>query len=219
MRKIAYTIVVLFIFVLTIGGCANTVPPPSRTGTKGSFSALFAKRYTFETAFADSDMVALVRVGNWLSEDNELSITYYEAEIINIYKGESVKNIVLVQDGCSEWTMRGFTLFIAGNELLLFLQKGESDEYAELYWIAGSFTTVLYTSKSNSGEVFYMDRYGLLGETIDIDTNYSSQRALFKELCDNANAKDPLFCSKDQRIYGFPYVFSKADLDALIYSL
>lgn len=222
MRKLAYIIVVLFILVLTIGGCANSniVLPPSRMGTEGTFSALFTKRYTFESAFAESDMVALVKIGNWLSEDDVIKSTYYEATIVECYKGENIQNIILKQDGCSDWTMRGFPLFTYGNELLLFLRKGEVAEYAEIFWIPGSFTTVLDAAESDSGEVYYMDRFGLLGETMDIKTNYALQRPLFKELCDNAVKKDPLFLrSEAEKIHGFPYVFSKADVEDLINSL
>lgn len=210
--------------VFSLIGCTNNssaILPLSRIGTEGEISAHLEGPYTFAAAFAACDMVAHIKVGNWLAEDNVISSTYYEATVIECYKGENIKNIVLKQDGCSEWTMRGYPLFTAGNEFLLFLKSASSVDpkyvkYSDTFWIIGAFTTMLFAVESDSGDVYYMDHYGLLGQTMDVDINYASQSLIFNELYNNAVTKDPLLLDRN---YSFPYVFSKADIGALINSL
>ena len=63
----------------------SVILPPSRIG-EGEFNVQLTKRYTFETAFAEADAVARVKVGNWLSEDRENYSTCFEAKTLQCFK-------------------------------------------------------------------------------------------------------------------------------------
>ena len=114
MKKVIIYAIVLSILSLTLAGCAvrkdSPVLPPTRWGTKGTFDVQLEMAYGFESAFADADMVAHVRVGDWIDEDTDIYATYYEATVLHSYKGEETGNFVLTQDGCSEYTMGGYPL-------------------------------------------------------------------------------------------------------------
>ena len=121
-------------FMLLMSGCSqqpssplsdsdNIILPPSRIG-EGEFNVQLTKRYTFETAFAEADAVARVKVGNWLSEDRENDSTCFEATTLQCFKGSLPETFTLYQTGSSHETLEGFPLFTYGNELLLFLNQG-----------------------------------------------------------------------------------------------
>jgi len=203
--------------LFALAGCGarsgGAVLPPARTGAQGELSPSLAQRYTFETACASSDLVAHIKVGSWLGEEAETKYTtYYEASVIEKYiGGETAEDIVLLQDGTSSQTLRGYPLFTSGNELLVFLRRAADVEYENAYWIIGSFTTVLDAVSDDSGGVFYMDRYGLLGETMDISENYASQPPA-AQLYSAAAEQDPIIEDMD---YHYPYIFSRQDVASL----
>lgn len=211
-----FCIVFAAVFLLMFIGCSNSadesaVLPPSRIGEAG-FQASFGDRYTFETAFAEADVVARIKVGNWIAEDTEIYITYYEATVLDCIKGDIPEKFTLLQDGCSSSTMKGYPLFTSGNELLVFLNEATLTNYKAPYWIIGSFTTILDVSYDADGSRYYIDRYGILGESMDISRNYALEEDVFSEVYANAVDSDPLVA--DMR-YHWPYVFSEADVIAL----
>jgi len=208
--------VLLVMLLLSIVGCSkngdDAVLPPSRIGTEGSISSSLEQHYTFETAYSASDLVAHIKVGNWLGEDDEICITYYEATVIDNYTDGKSEKIILLQDGTSKRTLKAYPLFTSGNELLVFLKCAEGTEYENAYWIIGSFTTILDVVSSDSGEMYYVDRYGMLGETMSLP-NYASQSSLSSELYANAVKLDSIIADMQ---YSFPYIFSKSDVELLI---
>lgn len=196
-------------------GEKEIVLPPTRYG-KGISKASLAKGYTFESAFEDSDMVAIVRIGNWLGEKETSRITYFEADIIDIYKGEEIDNIVLYQDGNADSTLKGYPLFTYGNEILVFLNHITDPKFGDAYWIIGSYTTVFDVITTDSGDVYFSDRWGVLAQTMDTCTNYAMQPGVRADVYLAATKNDPVFFDDIRRIR---FVFSESDVEALIDSL
>lgn len=205
-------------FLLSMVGCAQSsiesaVIPPARIGADGFIHASLDKYYTFESAFAEADVVALIEVGNWLAEDNGLYQTYYEAAVIRSYKGDAPEAFTLLQDGSSSMTMKAYPLFTSRNELLVFLKEAVGTDYENAYWIMGSFTTILDVSYDADGNRYYMDRYGILGESMDISNNYTSQESVASALYAYAVSEDPIVADMQ---YQYPFIFSEEDINSLI---
>lgn len=182
--------------------------PPSRIGTT-TLHASFGPRYTFDTAYSEADAVARVVVGNWLGEDSELQKSYYEASVQECFKGDLPEKITLLQDGCSSGTLKQYPLFTSGNELLVFINKASVTDYVSPYWIIGSFTTLLDVSYDKIGTRYYVDRYGILGETIGISTNYATDKTVFEEVYSRTAETDEIV---KEMHYDYPYIFSEEDM-------
>lgn len=123
------------VLLLMVSGCAavsdgrdEAVLPPSRVGAS-QMQATLVKRYTFESAFSEADVVARVEVGNWLAENTDSITTYFEAKVLQCFKGSTTETITLFQDGCSTGTMKGYPLFTSGNEMLVFLKEAIETPY------------------------------------------------------------------------------------------
>ncbi|MBQ2191119.1 MAG: hypothetical protein II409_01770 [Clostridia bacterium] len=186
-------IIALVIAALTVtflfAGCTATheaVLPPVRIAEK-EIKALIPT-YTLESAYEESDVVALVRVGDWIAEDNELLITYYRASAEKVFKGsfeDAQAGFTLVQEGCSKQTLRELPLFAAGNELLLFLTKANGGPYDNAYFITGNYSTLLYRVKDTSGEAYLFDCIGNMGKGMKDVQNLLNDSALKNRLKEN----------------------------------
>lgn len=218
MKKILCVFVVTML-LLSVSGCA-TVPdeqdaavlPPSRVGAS-QMQATLVKRYTFESAFSEADVVARVEVGNWLAEDTDIFKTYYEARVLQCFKGSIPETFTLFQEGCSTGTLKGYPLFTSGNEMLVFLKEATETAYNSPYWIIGAFTTLLDVSYDESGNRYYVDRCDLLGETMNISSNYAYEMSLANEILAVAAANDPIVSEMQ---FHYSHIFSEADLIDLI---
>lgn len=212
--KKTYCLILSVILLLTVVGCShgNTVLPPSRVG-KGMMQASLVERYSLESAMSAADVVARVEVGSWLAEDADISSTYFEAKVLECFKGKLSGKFTLIQDGCSATTLNGYPLFTAGNELLVFLKKATLEGYASPYWIIGSFTTVLDVSYDESGARYYADRYGVLGESTNGATNYARNSEIANEVLTRAAKDDPIISEMQ---YAYPYIFAEADIRTLL---
>ena len=216
MKRFCYLLVVIM-FVMMVAGCSGNaenspVLPPARIGTSVT-SATLAQRFTFESAFSAADAVARIQVGDWLSEDLEVEQTYYEATVLQCFKGDMPETITLLQDGCSAATMQGYPLFTSGNEMLVFLNEAVLPEYESPYWIIGSFTTVLDVSYDKEGARYFADRYGILGEFMNDSHNYGLDLAVSRAVHSRAAAEDPIF---EEMQYTYRYIFSETDILALM---
>ena len=199
-------------------GTENVVLPPTRIGSS-TVGASFGPRYTFESALSEADAVARIIVGNWLGEDDELEKTYYEATVLQCFKGDMPDRITLLQDGCSSSTLKGYPLFTSGNELLVFINHASVTDYDSPYWIIGAFTTILDVSYDNAGRRYYVDPYGILGETIDITMNYATDPAISSEVRNTMVGNDPIWKEMDEAYPEeklFPYIFSEDDMIHLL---
>lgn len=210
-------------FILLMAGCSqaaddSVVLPPSRVG-KNIGSASLEKSYTFETAFAEADAVARIKVGNWLNEDNEIHSTYFDATVLQCFKGDMPERFVLKQDGSSELTMEGYPLFTYGEELLVFLNDGSDADNKALYWIIGAFTTVMDVYYDAEGTRYYTDSRGILGETMDISTNYARINNTASEIFAAAASANPLIVDVANEWISHSYIFSEADMISFINSL
>lgn len=216
MNKILCLILASVLLVITVGCSGSSsslaVLPPSRIGT-AAIQASFETAYTLESAVSEADVVARIEVGNWIAEDTDIHTTYYEATVLQCFKGSIPTTFTLKQDGCSAGTLKGYPLFKSGNEILVFLDEASGVNYDSTYWIIGSFMTILDVSYDNSGNRYYADRYGILGKTIDIDTNYACQEDIFAEVYSRSVEADPIV--QDMQ-YSYPYVFAEFDLNPLL---
>lgn len=216
-KKICFISSVIVLALLLVGCFTerkNVVLPPLRESNNMEMTASLERHYTFEEAFEEADLVAHVQVGNWLGEGQYS--TYYETEIVEQYKGDSVNKIVLLQDGSSHGTYKGYPLFIYGNEMLVFLKQASNIGYDNAYWIIGAWTTLLDVIDDGNGNCYYVDRCGMLGETIDATINVADDTNISKGLYENTLKKDKVVAD----IYSkSKYVYEKFNLDNLMIEL
>ncbi len=208
--------------LLTISGCASVpeetdpvVLPPTRIGASES-KGILLKAYSFESAWEEADVVARVEVGNWLAEDNDIYESYYEAKVLQCFKGTIPENFTLLQNASSAFTTKFRPLFISGNEILVFLKEAVGLTYESPYWIMGSYATILDVSYDKNGNRYYIDRLGSLGRSI-VAPNYAYDTAVSAEVMATAAAKDPIIAEKvtAEKGYTYSYIFSEADFIAL----
>ena len=218
MKKYLCAVFAIVMLMISISGCASApeetdpvVLPPTRIGASG-YKATMVKDYPFESAMSEADVVARVEVGNWLAEDNENIKSYYEAKVLQCFKGTIPENFTLLQNACSAVTTKRYPMFTSGNELLVFLKKStRCNTYESPYYIVGSFTTILDVSYDENGNRYYADRYGILGRSIDITSNYAHDVDVSAEVVATAATKDPIVSEIG---FTYPYIFSEADLVA-----
>ena len=197
---------------LILAGCSGGAAlPPRRTGLSYMKVSL-EERYTVASAMEESDLVILARVGDWLGENAEQTVTYYRAEVLKTFKDNNGEGseIVLIQDGDSESTVQGYPLFTAGNELLLFLKKASAPDYENAYWMAGSFAAFFDAARDKSGRLYYLDRYGIFGQSVTGCENLflGTDRTLIEELRAYQEKTDSL--ASERQIH---YVFSADELE------
>lgn len=110
----------------------NIIRPPVRESKyQASASFIFLSLKEIEE---EADAIVRLKIKNWLGESIYYGRTYYDAEVIEVYKGDVPSSIILAQFGTSEETFRGFPLFTYGEEVILFLGKYESQDnkYGEM---------------------------------------------------------------------------------------
>lgn len=231
-------LIMSLVILLMIAGCAAPsvetptqptekapVLPPTRIGT-GTMTVQLVKHHTFEEATEESDVIARIRIGDWLGETEKSSQTFFEAEVLECFKGEISQTFVLSQLGYSKCTIGSpaFPLFTSGNEFLVFLTEIPEDKFVdlnakyEMYWLTGSYVTILDVSYDDSGNRYYAatywgGTYRSFGETMDIPTNYTKNREIFNQIYANAIADDPI---RAEIYHPYPYVFAEEDVIALI---
>lgn len=97
--------------------------------------------------------------------------------------------------------------------MLVFLKETTETTYGSLYWIIGAYTTLLDVSYDESGNRYYVDRCGLLGETMNISSNYAYEMPVASEVLAVAAANDPIVSEMQFR---YTHIFFEADLIDLI---
>ncbi len=175
MRWVALAACVALVFGIGVGSLflsvnkhSDTILPPARFGAYSDGKMSLAKSFTLESAYDEADVVAWVRVGNWLGErtgEKILDATYFEVEVVKAFKGNPGDSIVMEQLGSSAWTIKGYPLFTFGNELLVFLVEAEGREYENCYYINGTYSTVMDVVTNTDGKTYVADRFGMLGDS------------------------------------------------------
>ena len=218
------TLLILAAFASCAAPSGNApVLPPTRIGAV-SMTVSLRKYHTFKEAVEDADAIAKICIGDWLGEDTDGSQTFFEAEVLECFKGEIPKTFVLSQLGCSEYTLDSHPLFTSGNEFLVFLTEIPEDVFVdlnadyEMYWITGSYIAILDVAYDDSGNRYYAATYWggtskSFGESMDIPTNYMKNREIFNQIYANAIADDPI---RTEIYHPYPYVFAEEDVIALI---
>jgi hypothetical protein len=168
------------------------------------------RSHTLSSAYDDSDLVAHIKVGNWLEETKWQ--TLYEATVVSEYKGTGIKEIVLIQDGSSRVTFINYPLFTYGNEMLLFLKKA----YDNVYYINGADSTILDVVADSSDNCYLIDRIGMLGESLGRAINYSGELQLRKSLKGNLINNDDIWSEID---HPFDYIFSLPQIEEILRDL
>ena len=213
--------------VLSQFGCGSSkesaiVFPPTRVGSSLILSSSPVKVYTFDDAMEEAEAVARITVGSWLGETVDGSNhSYYEATVLQCFKGDLPEKFTLIQIGSSARTRKNYPLFTAGNELLVFLIKASpypaAPKIADLtspYYIVGSFMTFMDVAYDSDGHRYYADRYGYLGGSIPPRTilNYNNHISIGPQIRDDLAKKDPLAYES----CAYPYIFAEDDLLPLL---
>lgn len=201
----------------TATGGADAVLPPVRMTEKTSVADP-AQLYTFASGYEASDVVATVRIGDWLGErEFPYCETFFRAEVLKTYKGDVPGEIVLRQDGSADATVKQYPLFTAGNELLLFLKQGTEADfgYDEAgYWILGSFTTT-FDVLEDGGVRYIADRYGI-AKCAEGVRNYAAEETLSADLFASAVASDPIVSEAG---YTFRNIYAETEIADLFADL
>ncbi len=234
MKKAISYLAFALVCTLLLVGCATKpevkedekiVLPSARIGTNGVMKVSLERSYTLKEAFEEAEVVAHIRIGNWLSEDDELISSYFDARVIELYKGNISENFVLKQGGSSKTTISGTALYKHGLELVVFLNECiSSSEYSEphenCYWLIGSWTTNLDVVKTDSGEEYLVDMLGVLSEGISPSIkNYAKGSSAFKEkILHGMIAIDPQVRA-EMPVSAIRYVYAKSDVVSYFRSL
>ncbi len=128
MKKIFAIILAVLMLLPCLAACAKEEPilPPVREGkSKIQSSMLFIP---IEKMGEKADAIVHLKIKNWIGESIEQKRTYFNAEVIEVYKGDVPENIILGQSGTSKETNQGYPLFTYGEELILFLGKYDSQD-------------------------------------------------------------------------------------------
>ena len=212
MKQNRFFLVFIFLIFLFLSACGKQEKlPPARIGTEGRLRMSLEHTYTFEEAYQNAEVVAYIRIGDWIGENDELLLSYYKASVIKLYKGDIPQSISLLQIGTSKMT--AYPLFTAGNEFLVFLQRVTEVESSDpnAFISICSYFTVLDAARSSAGELFFMDRYGRIGATAGLQKNELA--FLVPELKEYLIEKDSLF--KEMQ-YAYQYIFPEKDFEMLI---
>lgn len=163
MKKIGA--IIFLLAVLALVGCASNEGKPSynrigKTTAEGSLET----RYTLVSASEEAELIAVIQVEQWLSEDPNQMCTFFQCTVKEVLGGElNADSLVLLQTGYSELTIKGYPLFGVGNELLVFLKKAVQTPYDNAYYIIGENTTIFDLIEVGS-KTYAIDRTGTFSE-------------------------------------------------------
>lgn len=208
------------------------VLPPVRNG-KNVENASLAEHYTLKTAYEAADVVALVRIGDWLEENIEYDATLYHVDVLEQYKGEPLDNFVFRQDGCSQSTYEWYPLYTGGNEVLLFLRKSMGNQmygkkvfdYDGAYYVSlSAWVTALNVVYDDEGNQYLLERNHFMEDEYPKLTNYGADmnqmnsyyfagrnQDKVEQFLNNAVAKD-----SEWGVFDYQWIFSKEDVVSLL---
>ena len=150
-------------------------------------------------------------IGDWLGEDD--NSTYYEAKIIEQFKGDPVSTIIFNQAGCSKYSYGYIPLFISGNELLVFLTKYTDDTD---YWQLVSTSSFLRVIIDKNGDAYYLDMGSILSLDSEDVIEPLPHDSFTYELYQKLILEDPVFSENSEKKYEFIHFYSREDFLTLI---
>ncbi len=217
MKKLL-SIFLAMVLALSVAGCTGVgkeeiVLPPTRYGLGGGL--VDYATYDVADFYADAEVVARVKVGNWLWEDRAQyhgGRTYFEAQALECYKGTLPENFTLAQSATSGETLEG-PIFAYGQEKLLFLYASPAGQspYKDTYGCSG--LAAMEVSYSNEGGRYFIVN-PLVGKSITRTT--PAAEIPISEVRENARKSDPAL---SERAYGSSHVFSEEDIKLFFASL
>ena len=175
-------------FIVNTNDLQNEVNPSevatsTSTPTKGQMKAEL-QTYKFDDAVDKAEVIAEVTIGKLIKEiDNPAPKTLFEATVTKVLKGtENLENIVIMQQGNSEWSFNDNDQFAPNEKYILFLKKaiGEGYEGSNTYWILGEETNVYSIVDGNKvvknamydEELTTIEEDAPLVNTVHLITNY-----------------------------------------------
>jgi hypothetical protein len=114
---------------------------PQQVGKKQMSTSV--EGFYFDKSYEEADIVAKVKILEWLGERNnedELQKTIFRASLEKTFKNiidSDLKEIKLLQDGNSEYTIENYPLFKNNDRLILYLKKATGEGNENTYWILG----------------------------------------------------------------------------------
>ncbi len=238
MKKVlSLTLVALLLLSLTACGFTRRggvktadghILPPERKENAGRIWDL---NPGFPVPLTDIETIATVRIGNWLGESDALS--YYEATVLQRFRGDVEDQIVIVQRGSSKIIAPNLVPFTYGDEVLLLLDKSKDNRFRNEYW-ASTFDVcdvvtdgdgVQYAVNRNNSPHYYDNSFPIenLAYTAP-ETAKEVKRALERhnpELRSDQNKKRGVFRLSDMEPYladtagDNPYDFAPCSRDGV----
>lgn len=144
-------LLIVFILLLLCSCKEETVYPPVRT-PKDRLNVQYVSGYTLDEAYEKADVVATVKIENWLSEDEESS--FFEAKVLEAYKGEPEETIRLAQSGNSQYMIVGHPLYYPENEFFIFLNEYENSQGEKEYCSLQDADTLFTLTENKEGEKY-----------------------------------------------------------------
>jgi len=168
---------------LILGGCGNqnsisVKDTPNQIGSKGQSSASIIS-YNLTELMEKADIVAQVEISEWLKEmDQPVEMTLFKAKLMKVYKNtqtDNFKEIDLLQDGNSKFTIQNYPLFKNNDKLILFLKKSEDMGLENTFWILGVYSSVIRIVDID-GENYAVKHLGQFRELLKIRDDTMNQR-------------------------------------------
>ena len=196
----------------------NRVLPPSRIGTEGTLSAIWHWE-SLEAAYAQADLVAVVQIQNWLGEkDTGFPGTYFDAVVVKDYKAKATGPIVLLQDGASSHTHKGYPLFSYGNAIFVFLKKTDAAPYENAYYILNPAMNLADVVEPSPGEVYFVERGEVFQKEYKSLENYGTDKNLSKAVLNSLRLNDSLRYPSDLE-HPIGQFYKESDVEELLKSL
>lgn len=200
----------------------DIVHPPNRTArnVKSRESLLKPKEpVTFAKIIKKADLIARVRIGNWIGETEYM--TFFQAEIIEVYKGKKHCSITIVQNGSSTYGVDGLLLDY-GQELLLFMSSVDTplegtviEDHKNVYYLTQKNLSVYDVAKWGL-RTYVVDRYAIIAPSIQGVENYASYYRIRYWLRNILETRDPLRAEYSYEFGNYSNIFSLNDIEVQI---
>ena len=193
----------------TLFACTKTPPegsaaPPVRMAKNQIHSSWCDFSPGFPEIREETYAIAIVTVGNWLTESIKDTTTYYEATVEECFKGELPEKIIISRHGSSEEN-HASPLYIKGDRLLVLLNFPEKQEYENHYRVHVGRECDIVTL---DGVDYAVDRFRHSFTSFPLENLVETQPEIAKAVRTALETHDPFrleFYKEDALIYDFIY--------------